>query len=235
MPSCAVVGCCPTLLVSPAFRSRPPVRHILWQDQAHGRHDARPCRPSVAAYGLFGSLFDRSAPLSPLADYSSESLDEVVLRKFTQSDGTVYNVVFRKGGPVDLDDLEQLCAKVGWPPRPSAKVRIALANSFMVGTLTLEAPDPGSPAAPPPRLVGLARATSDGVFNATLWDVAVDPDLQNLGLGKALVETMVRALLRLDITNVTLFADAHTISFYSALGFQPDPQGIKGMFWYPRY
>lgn len=122
--------------------------------------------------------------------------------------------------------------QVGWPPRPSAKVRIALANSFMVGTLTLEAPDPGSPAAPPPRLVGLARATSDGVFNATLWDVAVDPDLQNLGLGKALVETMVRALLRLDITNVTLFADAHTISFYSALGFQPDPQGIKGMFWF---
>lgn len=121
--------------------------------------------------------------------------------------------------------------KVGWPPRPSAKVRVALANSFMVGTLTLEAPDSGSAGAPPARLVGLARATSDGVFNATLWDVAVDPDIQNLGLGKALVETMVRALLRLDITNVTLFADAHTISFYTALGFQPDPQGIKGMFW----
>lgn len=32
---------------------------------------------------------------------------------------------------------------------------------------------------------------------------------QGQGLGKALVEQMIRALLRRDIGNITLFADAH--------------------------
>lgn len=25
------------------------------------------------------------------------------------------------------------------------------------------------------------------------------------------------------------------VEFYQNLGFEPDPEGIKGMFWYPRY
>jgi len=39
-------------------------------------------------------------------------------------------------------------------------------------------------------------------------DVLVDPEYQGQGLGKAMVEQMVRTLLRLDIGNITLFADA---------------------------
>lgn len=42
-------------------------------------------------------------------------------------------------------------------------------------------------------LIGLARATSDHAFNATIWDVLVDPEYQGQGLGKALVEQMVGA------------------------------------------
>ena len=93
--------------------------------------------------------------------------------------------------------------QVGWPRRPVAKVEAALANSFMVSTLSLE------PGAGPPRLVGMARCTSDGAFNATIWDVLVDPEFQGLGLGKALVEGMTRTLLRRDISNITLFADGN--------------------------
>ena len=55
------------------------------------------------------------------------------------------------------------------------------------------------------------------------------------GLGKTLVEKIVRALLQRDIGNITLFADSQVVEFYRNLGFQPDPEGIKGMFWYPRY
>eukprot|EP00775_Hariotina_reticulata_P007735 gene7735-7934_t len=55
------------------------------------------------------------------------------------------------------------------------------------------------------------------------------------GLGKALVEHMVRSLLRRDITNITLFADSKVVDFYKQLGFEADPEGIKGMFWYPKY
>ena len=53
------------------------------------------------------------------------------------------------------------------------------------------------------------------------------------GLGKALVEQVVRSLLRLDIGNITLFADASVVEFYRAMGFESDPEGIKGMFFYP--
>jgi hypothetical protein len=36
-----------------------------------------------------------------------------------------------------------------------------------------------------------------------------------------------------DISNVTLFADPQVVDFYRRLGFVQDPEGIKGMFWYP--
>lgn len=77
------------------------------------------------------------------------------------------------------------------------------------------------------KLIGLARATSDHAFNATIWDVLVDPEFQGQGLGKALVEHMVRSLLRRDITNITLFADSKVVDFYKQLGFESDPEGIK--------
>lgn len=83
------------------------------------------------------------------------------------------------------------------------------------------------------RLIGCARATSDHVFNATLWDIIVDPAYQGVGLGKALVTSMIRSLLARDVANVTLFADQDVIPFYRALGFIIDPEGIKGMFLYP--
>jgi ribosomal protein S18 acetylase RimI-like enzyme len=83
------------------------------------------------------------------------------------------------------------------------------------------------------RLVGLARATSDGCFTATIWDVLVDPELQGRGLGSLLVQQMTVRLLQRDISNVSLFADPAVVSFYSRLGFEVDPGGVRGMFWRP--
>jgi GNAT superfamily N-acetyltransferase len=83
------------------------------------------------------------------------------------------------------------------------------------------------------RLIGFARATSDHAFNATLWDVVVHPDFQSKGLGKALMKFIIKKLRSDDISNITLFADPQVVDFYRNLGFVPDPEGIKGMFWYP--
>jgi ribosomal protein S18 acetylase RimI-like enzyme len=122
------------------------------------------------------------------------------------------------------------------------KVEAALRNSYLVSTLHLQLSKADSSngssngsSSSSEELIGLARATSDHAFNATIWDVLVDPEYQGQGLGKALVEHMVRTLLRKDITNITLFADAKVVEFYKQLGFESDPEGIKGMFWYPRY
>lgn len=173
-------------------------------------------------------------------DWSKENLDEVIMTEVTMADGTTGKVVYRNGGVVDATALENLCDKVGWPRRPAHKVEAALSNSFLVATLTLETDDQleiirGGNNDGQGQLIGLARCTSDGAFNATIWDVLIDPEIQGQGLGKALVGQMVRTLLSRDITNITLFADAKVVEFYEGLGFEADPSNIKGMFWYPKF
>ena len=37
-----------------------------------------------------------------------------------------------------------------------------------------------------------------------------------------------------EIGNITLFADKELQGFYKGLGFEAEPEGIKGMFWMPR-
>ena len=159
----------------------------------------------------------------------------VVLAEYAEEEtGASSRVVFSALEPVDVEEFDALCLKVGWPRRPRNKVETALRNSYLVGSLTLETSvDNALDAGPKRRLVGLARATGDHAFNATIWDVLVDPDFQGRGLGKALVEQLVRALLQRDIRNITLFADASVVKFYTRLGFEIDPAGVKGMFWYP--
>ncbi|KAF5476434.1 hypothetical protein F2P56_008147 [Juglans regia] len=135
---------------------------------------------------------------------------EFVLTEKTEPNGAVEQIIFSSGGDVDLYDLQALCDKCTW-------------RSYLT-----EGSDQK-------KLIGMARATSDHAFNATIWDVLVDPSYQGQGLGKALVEMLIRALLQRDIGNITLFADSQVVEFYRNLGFEPDPEGIKGMFWYPKY
>ncbi|XP_022978261.1 acetyltransferase NSI-like [Cucurbita maxima] len=175
-------------------------------------------------------------PPSTLQEEEEEPLpEEFVLTETTLSDGTIEQIIFSSGGDIDIYDLQALCDKVGWPRRPLPKLAAALRNSYMVAALYSTQKSPVSDENAQRKLIGMARATSDHAFNATIWDVLVDPSYQGQGLGKALVEKLIRALLQRDIGNITLFADSQVVEFYQNLGFQPDPEGIKGMFWYPRH
>lgn len=174
-------------------------------------------------------------PPSTLEEEEEPLPDEFVLVEKSQPDGEVEQIIFSSGGDVDVYELQALCDKVGWPRRPLSKLAAALKNSYMVAALHSVKKLPGSEGNEQKRLIGMARATSDHAFNATIWDVLVDPSYQGQGLGKAMVEKMIRTLLQRDIGNITLFADSQVVEFYRNLGFEPDPEGIKGMFWYPRY
>ncbi|GLC39884.1 hypothetical protein PLESTB_001312800 [Pleodorina starrii] len=210
----------------------------------------------VLCRGFLGGLFGRGGAATKqsqkpsLEDNLGPEVDELLLVETSQPDGSKAQILYRNGGPVAAADLEKLCTKVGWPARPVAKVEAALRNSYMVSSLVLRVSLPpltGSQGAAAAggeveaetvvseTLIGLARATSDHAFNATIWDVLVDPEFQGQGLGKALVEQMVRSLLRKDISNITLFADSKVVDFYRHMGFEADPEGIKGMFWYPKF
>jgi ribosomal protein S18 acetylase RimI-like enzyme len=161
--------------------------------------------------------------------------DKMVISDQTQFEGDNFNdtgigtqsrIVFSTERDIDLYELEELCDLVGWARRPLRKVKKALQHSFLVVSMW-------EIKGKKRRLIGFARATSDHAFNATVWDVVVHPDFQSQGLGKAMMRYMIRNLRSQDISNITLFADPGVIDFYRRLGFILDPEGIKGMFWYP--
>jgi ribosomal protein S18 acetylase RimI-like enzyme len=69
------------------------------------------------------------------------------------------------------------------------------------------------------RLVGFARATSDGIYRATIWDVVIDCDYQRLGLGRKLVETVLEHPCMNRVERIYL-TTTHQQSFYERLGFE---------------
>lgn len=136
------------------------------------------------------------------------------------------NIYYSTNKNINLNDLEKLCDAVGWVKRPLKKVRIAIENSFLTISIFCYNGNEKS-------LIGFARATSDGSFNATIWDVVIDPQFQGKGLGRALMQETIKELRYHDISTITLFADPEVIKFYKNIGFIKDPDGVKGMFWYP--
>jgi ribosomal protein S18 acetylase RimI-like enzyme len=155
---------------------------------------------------------------------TSKFEDEVL--SSSNMDVSQSRVVFSTERDLDLYELEELCDRVGWARRPFRKVKKAIQHSFLVVSMW-------EIKGKKKRLIGFARATSDCAFNATIWDVVVDPEFQNQGLGKAMMRYTIKKLRSADISNITLFADPQVVDFYRRLGFMVDPEGIKGMFWYP--
>jgi ribosomal protein S18 acetylase RimI-like enzyme len=68
------------------------------------------------------------------------------------------------------------------------------------------------------KLVGFARATSDGIYRAMIWDVVIDEAYRGLGLGRQLVATLVNhpKLTRVERVYLTT---SHQQNFYERLGF----------------
>jgi len=113
----------------------------------------------------------------------------------------------------DKDQLEQLCelfaAAAFWAKdrRPEEMER-AIAHSNPVVT-----------AWDNQRLIGFSRATSDGLFRATIWDVVIHPDYQGAGLGRRLVETLI-AHPHMNQVERTYLMTTHQQSFYERIGFE---------------
>ncbi len=127
--------------------------------------------------------------------------------------------------PIDLMELERLCDAVGWSRRPMRRVRKALEYSLL--QVGLWRHDQRMP-----KLVGFARCTGDGVVEATVWDVAVHPLYQRVGLGKQLMVYVLDQLKELELDRVTLFADPEVVGFYQDQGWELEPLQRRCVFWY---
>lgn len=71
------------------------------------------------------------------------------------------------------------------------------------------------------KLIGFARATSDGIYRATIWDVVIHPHYQRTGLGSKLVETMLSHPRMRWVERVYLMT-THQQGFYEKIGFKPN-------------
>lgn len=111
---------------------------------------------------------------------------------------------------IDLVQLQPLLGKTAFWARERNidDLRIAIANSNPVVTVWDKN-----------RMIGFARATSDGIYRAAIWDVVIDPDYQGAGLGRKLVQTILSHPLVSKVERVYL-TTTHQQSFYERIGFE---------------
>jgi predicted GNAT family acetyltransferase len=83
------------------------------------------------------------------------------------------------------------------------------------------------------RIVGKARALSDGVCNAYVVDMWTHSAYRRRGIGRAMLERLIAPL---DGQHVCLFSDEHA-DFYAACGFRPRGAGLERVVgqWLGRY
>lgn len=111
---------------------------------------------------------------------------------------------------IDLNQLQELF-KLGafWAKERSIEdLSVAIANSEPVISVW-----DGE------RLIGFARATSDGIYRAIIWDVVIHPDYRGAGLGRKLVETVFSHPRMNQVERVYLMT-THQQRFYERIGFE---------------
>lgn len=79
------------------------------------------------------------------------------------------------------------------------------------------------------RLIAFGRMISDGIYQALICDVMVDPTYQKQGLGKQIIEELVKKCEESGIESIQLFAAKGKQHFYKKLGFEEREQDAPGM------
>ncbi len=111
---------------------------------------------------------------------------------------------------IDLNQLKELFRVTAFwaQTRRVEDLAVAIANSEPVVSVWDQ-----------DRLIGFARAISDGVYRATIWDVLIHPDYQGSGLGRKLVDTVLSHPCISQVERVYLMT-TYQQGFYTRIGFQ---------------
>lgn len=115
---------------------------------------------------------------------------------------------------MDWEALAQIYSRARGKLRKATDVREAFHNSYAAVFAWQNG-----------ELIGAARALSDGVYFATVVDVAVDPPFQGEGVGTAMMEAL---LGRLPFDKVYLTSVMGKERFYEKFGFRPET-GAMGL------
>lgn len=116
-----------------------------------------------------------------------------------------YSWVYDETG-LDWDELSQLYRIAPLGVKPPESLKTVFGNSRF--KCFVRADD---------RLVGAGRALADGLDCSYIADVAVHPDHQGRGLGRAIIGKLVE--LSGEHNKIILYANPGTEGFYARLGF----------------
>jgi len=110
-------------------------------------------------------------------------------------------------------DALALYRAAGWfgPSDPAPELDTMIANSFAVSA-AFDADG---------RLAGMARALSDGVSDAYILDVVVDPAHRSQGIGHTIVSRLAEHLASCGIDWIVCIGVPGTEAFYRAAGAAP--------------
>ena len=68
-------------------------------------------------------------------------------------------------------------------------------------------------------LIGFGRATTDQVYRAVLWDIVISKDVQRVGLGKVIVEELLKDK-KINSAEKVYLMTTDSKEFYKQLGFK---------------
>ena len=71
------------------------------------------------------------------------------------------------------------------------------------------------------RLIGFGRATSDAIYRGILWDVVVDRQYQNQGIGNKIIRNILNNPRMLNVERIYLMT-TNCKDFYLKMGFQKE-------------
>lgn len=111
---------------------------------------------------------------------------------------------------IDLNQLQTLFKLAAFwaKDRSQEDLKIAISNSEPVVTVWDYE-----------QMIGFARATSDGIYRANIWDVVIHPDYQGSGLGRKLVQTVLSHPKMCRVERVYLMT-TYQQKFYEHIGFE---------------
>ncbi|GGG85656.1 GNAT family N-acetyltransferase [Paenibacillus radicis (ex Gao et al. 2016)] len=112
----------------------------------------------------------------------------------------------------DWERVAQLMKLFGLSEAPGEIHQQAFTNSYRVTFVYDEE-----------TLIGFGRAISDGVSQAGIYNIAVDPGYHSQGIGRLIIEDLLKGLKQ---CNVVLYTHPDTVDFYRRLGFRRMKTGM---------
>lgn len=114
---------------------------------------------------------------------------------------------------IEWSRMKDIYHSVGWKNHDEEKIKKVFQSSNVVAIAYDEN-----------KIVGFGRALSDGVFNAAIYDVVVDKEYQNKGIGQQIIENLLAQLN--DISCIHLVSTAGNEEFYKKAGFRKMKTGM---------